>query len=56
MKLAMPIYVGKVGNGPIKDLKLSLADPAGKGQEGYYALISETAKDVMDDVRKVLMK
>jgi len=56
MKLAMPIYAGQVGNGPIKDLKLSLADPAGKGQEGYYALISETAKDVMDDVRKVLSK
>lgn len=55
MKLAMPIFVGKKGaKGGITDLKLSLADPAGKGLEGYNILISDTAKDVIQDVKKVL--
>jgi hypothetical protein len=54
MKLAMPVYAGKKVGGTIKYPKINLADPAGKGQEGYYILVSDTAKDLIGDVKKIL--
>ena len=56
MKLAMPIYAGYKKRMESKYLKVNLSDPKGTAQEGYYSLISSTAKDLFDDVLEVLQK